>query len=313
MNHTAAEIAEASPKQVEWPTVILIATTYATLAALIWFHASLPFWVIIPVAGYLVALHGSLQHESVHGHPTRNPVLNEALVFINFSLWFPYRRYKRLHLVHHNDEHLTHPALDPESLYMLPEDWARLSGPLKLIYTLNNTLAGRMLMGPFIATMRFWSDDLPKVIRGEPGIRMAWALHAAACAITLAYAVGACGMPLWQYLVMFAWPGISFSLVRSFCEHQAVADIGERTIVVESATPLSLMFLNNNLHIAHHAQPRMAWYDLPAYYRSRRKELLETNNGYLMHGYREIFRRYFFKPKEPVLYPNLDYFEDKRV
>jgi fatty acid desaturase len=313
MNHTAAEIAEASPKQVEWPTVFLIATTYATLATLIWFHAALPFWIIVPVAGYLVALHGSLQHESVHGHPTRNPVLNELLVFINFSLWFPYRRYKRLHLIHHNDEHLTHPTMDPESLYMLPEDWARLGGPLKLLYTFNNTLAGRMLMGPFIATVRFWNDDLPKAFRGEPGVRAAWVLHAAACAITLIYAMGVCGMPLWQYVVMFAWPGISLSLIRSFCEHQAVADVGERTIVVESSRPLSLMFLNNNLHLAHHTQPRMAWYDLPAYYRSRRAELLEKNNGYLMHGYREIFRRYFFKPKEPVVYPDLGYFEDKRV
>ncbi len=64
------------------------------------------FLVIIPLAGYLIALHGSLQHEAPVGHPTRNAALNELLVAINFSLNFPYRRYRKLH-IHHNDENLT--------------------------------------------------------------------------------------------------------------------------------------------------------------------------------------------------------------
>jgi fatty acid desaturase len=304
-----AEIAQASPKKVEWLTVFLIFFTYAALAAIMWFHEALPFWFIVPVAGYLVALHGSLQHEAAHGHPTRDSIINEALVFANFSLWFPYRRYKRLHLVHHNDENLTHPALDPESLYMFPDDWAKLPGLWKLLYTFNNTLAGRMIMGPFVATARFWSDDLRKALRGEPEVARAWVLHAIACAITLTYALAICGIPLWKYLMMFVWPGIALSLIRSFCEHQAVADVGERTVVVEAGKIFSLMFLNNNLHVAHHTRPRMAWYELPAYYRAERETLLKQNNGYLMNGYREIFRRYFFKPKEPVAYPDLSYFE----
>jgi fatty acid desaturase len=110
---------------------------------------------------------------------------------------------------------------------------------------------------------------------------------------------------------MFVWPGIAFSLIRSFCEHQAVKDLSERTIVVESAPLFSLMFLNNNLHLPHHLNPRLAWNQLPAYYKAEREELLRKNHGYLMHGYREIFRRYFFKPKEPVAYPHLEYLRTK--
>ena len=96
------EIAMAKPPEIEWPTVLLIVATYGALALLMWFYYALPFWVIMPLAGYLIALHGSLQHEALHGHPTRNALLNELLVFINPSFWFPYRRYRKLHLTHHD-------------------------------------------------------------------------------------------------------------------------------------------------------------------------------------------------------------------
>jgi fatty acid desaturase len=302
-----SEIAQGKPAEIEWPTIAVLVLCYSSLATLMWFYHALPFWVIMPIAGYLIALHGSLQHEALHGHPTRNALLNEAMVYINPSFWFPYRRYRKLHLTHHNDDHLTDPTLDPESYYMLPDDWARLPFPLKQLYTLHNTLAGRMVLGPVIGTVRFWIDDFNSIAQGNLSSVRCWALHIPACAITLAYAYYVCGIPVWAYLVMFAWPGIAFSLVRSFCEHQAVKDLGARTIVVESSPLLSLMFLNNNLHLAHHTKPRMAWYKLPAYYKAEREQLLRDNHGYLMHGYSEIFRRYLFRPKEPVAYPNTDF------
>lgn len=303
------EIAQSRPASVEWPTVALIAATYGALALLMWNFHALPWWLVALLAGYLIALHGSLQHEALHGHPTRNALLNEALVFVNPSLWFPYRRYRKLHLIHHRDDHLTDPRLDPESYYLLPEDWARLPAPLKQLYTMNNTLAGRMLMGPIIATARLWAAEFSAMARGDAEIAKAWALHVPACGITLSYAVFVCDIAIWQYLVLFAWPGVAFSLVRSFCEHQAVKDLGERTIVVEASPLLALMFLNNNLHIAHHTNPRLAWYKLPAYYRAERQALLAKNHGYLMHGYWEIFRRYFLRPKEPVAYPHPEWLD----
>jgi fatty acid desaturase len=295
------------PARIEWPTIALIVFCYAALATLMWFYYALPFWIIVPAAGYLIALHGSLQHEVLHGHPTRNGLVNEALVFINPSFWFPYRRYRRLHLMHHNDENLTNPTLDPESYYMLPDDWARLPSPIKQLYTIHNTLAGRMVLGPIIGTVRFWIDDVRRWKSGDRSFVDCWALHIPACAITLLYACYICDIPLWAYIVMFAWPGIAFSLVRSFCEHQAVEHLGERTIVVEATPLLSLMFLNNNLHVAHHNNPRLAWYHLPAYYRAEREQILKNNNGYLMKGYSEIVRRYLFRPKEPVSYPNPEF------
>ena len=126
---------------VEWPTIALIIAVYAALALLVWFHAMLPWWIILPVGASAAALHSSLQHEVLHGHPTRHRLLNEALVFVTPTFWLPFPRYRDTHLKHHNDAHLTDPAQDPESYYLLPKDWARLPGLKQRLYTLNNTLA----------------------------------------------------------------------------------------------------------------------------------------------------------------------------
>lgn len=297
------EIETAKPLTVEWPTVVLIALTYGLLAVLMWFYQNLPWWVVVPVAAYLVALHGSLQHEALHGHPTRNRLVNELLVAASPSLWFPYRRYRKLHLTHHNDEHLTDPQLDPESYYLLPDHWVRLPAPMKQLYMINNTLAGRMILGPIIAAVRFWSSEIVAIVKGDREILRAWLLHIPAAAITLVYALWVCGIPFWQYALLFVYPGIALMLVRSFCEHQAAENEGERTIIVEASPFWSLLFLNNNLHVAHHTRPRLPWYELPAYYRAERDVLVAKNNGYRMNGYSEIFRRYFLKPKEPVAHP----------
>ena len=82
---------------------------------------------------------------------------------------------------------------------------------------------------------------------------------------------------------------------------QPVAE--ERSVIVEAGPALSLLFLNNNLHALHHAHPGVSWYRLPALYRARRDELLALNGGYRYGGYLEVARRYFLRPKEPVLHP----------
>jgi fatty acid desaturase len=79
---------------------------------------------------------------------------------------------------------------------------------------------------------------------------------------------------------------------------------GRRTHDHREAGPLlSLLYLNNNLHAAHHEAPGLAWYELPAYYRAHRAELLARNGGYLALGYGELIRRYAFSAKESVAHP----------
>ena len=99
-------------RSVEWPTVLLIGAVYMTLALIVWIHESLPWWVILPIGSYCAALHVSLQHEVLHGHPTSNRFLNELLIFPSVTFWLPYQRYRDMHLIHHNDFNLTDPRFE---------------------------------------------------------------------------------------------------------------------------------------------------------------------------------------------------------
>jgi fatty acid desaturase len=292
--------------RIEWPTIALIAAVYSVLICMVWFHAALPWWFILPVGAYAACLHSSLQHEVLHGHPTRNRTINELLVFVVPHLWLPYGRYRDLHLKHHNDAHLTCPVQDPESYYLLPEDWTRFPGVKRALFTFNNTLFGRMLIGPAVGIIRFWSDEIKQIVKGRRDTVKCWSEFVVSGSIVIAFVIWA-GMPVWQYIVLVAYPGISLALVRSFCEHQAAEAVGERTIIVEASIFWSLLFLNNNLHIAHHERPRIAWYNLPSFYREERENFLAKNNYYLMSGYRQIFYKYFLRPKQSVQHPNLSW------
>lgn len=294
-------------REIEWPTLLLIFLVYATLAILVWQHAVLPWWIILPAGAYATALHVSLQHETLHGHPTGSRLLNEALVFVTPHFWLPFPIYRATHLRHHNEADLTDPRRDPESYYMLPEGWAGWRGPKRRLFRMNQTLAGRMIMGPAISILRMWPAEWLAILRGDWRLAAAWLYHIAASGIMLWLVVGLAGMPLWKYLLLIAYPGISLALVRSYCEHRAAPTPELRTIIVEASPFWSLLFLYNNLHVAHHSRPALAWYKIPAYYRSEKTGMLARNGSYIMKGYGEIFRRYLFRAKEPIPYPDVSW------
>ncbi len=291
------------PDRVEWPTLLVAAAVYAGFGLLTWSSAALPWWLVLPLGGFLVAWHVSLQHEAVHGHPTPWPWLNEALVLPSLWLWMPFRIYRETHLVHHTDELLTDPLEDPESYYVTPQAWGHL-GPLgRGFLWAHNTSLGRLVLGPLLCVWRLFAGEAARLARGDTRNAGAWLLHLAGCALVLVWALWVCAMPLLDYLVFFAYPGISLTLLRSFLEHQARDDVGERSVIVEAGWPLALMFLNNNLHALHHAEPGTAWYALPARYRARRDELLSRNGGYLFKGYGEVVGRYLLRAKENPRHP----------
>ena len=112
--------------RVEWPTALLAMGIYGGFLLLTYFWAALPLVAVIAAGGWLVAWHGSLQHEVIHGHPTRSQRLNDAIGWPPLSLWLPYAIYREGHLVHHRDEHLTDPIEDPESSYLTQATWNAL-------------------------------------------------------------------------------------------------------------------------------------------------------------------------------------------
>ena len=71
-----------SGAKVEWPTLLLIVLCWLAYGLLTWFWQDLRWWILAPLGGYVLCFYGSLQHEAVHGHPTRSALLNEALVHL---------------------------------------------------------------------------------------------------------------------------------------------------------------------------------------------------------------------------------------
>lgn len=288
---------------VEWPTVAVAAGLYLGFGLVTWHYDALPWWLILPLGGCLVCLHGSLQHEVVHGHPTRWQWLNSALVFPSLWLWLPHSRYRDTHLAHHTDELLTDPLDDPESSYVSAARWARMGPAHRLLRQALMTLAGRLILGPPYYVFRTARDLLRAVLNGDRRYLAHWPAHLLGVALTLGWVIGVCRIPFGEYVLLFAYPGIALTLLRSYAEHRAAEDVGHRTAVVESGPFFAFLFLNNNLHVVHHAEPGIAWYALPAVYRRHRDRLLAANGGYLFRGYREIFRRFLLCRRGSPVHP----------
>ncbi|MEM6578781.1 MAG: fatty acid desaturase [Pseudomonadota bacterium] len=288
-------------KPVEWPTLLLLAACYAMWGVSVFIIAGLWLPGALLLTMVAVALHSSLTHEAVHGHPFRNATLNEALLFPCLGLAIPYRRFRDLHLAHHVDSRLTDPYDDPETHYMDPKVWADLSAPTRMLLRANNTLAGRLLLGPAIGLIVFWRDEWRAIRAGDRSVRLAWALQVPAVGSVLGI-LAFSSMPTWAYLLS-CYGALSILKIRTFLEHRAHERASGRTVVIEDRGPLALIFLNNNLHAVHHAHPRVAWYDLPGIWAQNREGYLRRNEGYYYRSYGEVFARYFWRTKEPVAHP----------
>ena len=287
---------------IEWGTLAMIAATY-----LVWVLATGPLWALSPLLAFLaatlaIAQFSSLQHEVLHGHPTGNTTLNEAFVFPALTLFIPYQRFRDTHLAHHNDPILTDPYDDPESNYLDPAVWSRLSRPLRQVLRLNNTLAGRIVLGPAVSIWAVATGDLAAIRAGDAAVRRAWVLHAVGLVGLLVWLLAVGQMPLWAYAAA-AYLGFGLLKIRTFLEHRAHETARARTVVIEDRGPLSVLFLNNNFHVVHHVHPGVAWHKLPGLYNAQRDHYLRRNDGYVYRSYADVFRRYFLTAKDPVPHP----------
>lgn len=289
----------------ELPTLVFFASVYLGWIAVVCFHEILPIFLVLPALTLLTTLHSSLQHEALHGHPTRSGRLNECLVAMPLGLFIPYRRFKRLHLRHHCDENLTDPYDDPESFYLAQRDFNGLSFGMRCLLRANNTLLGRLAIGPGLSLYAFYRNELAVVSRGSNGGRCfvkAWALHGAGLTFVLVL-LAMTGFPVSLYIFGVAYPAMSMLMLRTYAEHQAAQDIGPRTAIVEASPFFALLYLNNNLHFVHHRFPTAAWYQLPGIYKEYYSDLNAQNGHYRIAGYWTLFKRYLIRAKEPIAHP----------
>lgn len=288
-------------RKIEWLTLGLYLATLAVWAAgtLLWPLSGL---VSVLVTGLAIAQFSSLQHELLHGHPFGDQRINDALAFPGLTVFVPYLRFKDTHLQHHYDPNLTDPYDDPESNYMDPAVWARTSRPMRRLLRWNNTLLGRMVLGPAIGTWFFCKADLALIRAGNRRVAWAWALHLPALALVLVWLWALTTMPVWAYLLA-AYLGYALLKIRTFLEHRAHDLFRARTVIVEDRGPLAWLFLFNSLHVVHHTHPREPWYRLPGLYAARKEHYQRRNEAYVFASYAEIFRQFLLRAKDPVPHP----------
>lgn len=298
----AGALSRTQAQAVEWPTLGMIVACYALwVASGVFLYPVSPVLTVL-VLGILIAFHGSLTHEVLHGHPFRAQAVNEAMMFPSLGLCIPYNRFRDLHLAHHQDQRLTDPFDDPESNYLDPGVWETLPRWKQRIFALNNTLLGRMILGPIVGQALFVQSEWQAARAGDRAVWLAWALHLPGVVVVLAWVHFVTDLPIWAYLIA-AHIGLGLLKIRTFLEHQSHERARARTVIIEDRGPLAFLFLNNNLHVVHHMHPRVPWYRLPRLYRENTSRYLDRNDGYRYASYGEIFRKFLFRAKDPVPHP----------
>jgi fatty acid desaturase len=296
----------------EWPTWLLIVALYGG-----WISTALNARVIgmgltTGILAVLSCLYLSLQHELLHGHPTRFPWLNALFGIAPLAVWFPYAVYRDAHLRHHDDVHLTDPELDPESYFVSAERWRGAGPVVRALLIIRNTFFGRIVLAPLFSIVETLVSAAIQIARGDLRIARTWALHLVLLGLLVTWLDSRCGISPVVFIFGVGYPALALSAVRSFQEHRAADSVSERTVINEAAWGWRLLFLNNNFHSVHHDLPAVPWFALPAIYHGDREAYWLRNGGFVVSGYREWMMQHVVKPVAPALHP-LHSLADKRA
>lgn len=288
-------------KATEWPTWLLIVFVYSS-----WWGGLTLYQSVGPVMGvflvFVCALHSSMQHELLHGHPTSSTSFNTVMAILPLALLYPYFHYRESHLAHHNKENLTLPGVDPESYYVSMADWEKQSEGFHLYYVFYKTVLGRLLCGPTHSVFLLSREMIRDFARGNVKRIILWLMHLTLVASVIGIVSVYFQIPAWHYFII-AYAATSLGMVRSFFEHRAVESGNHRSVIVETGYFFRLLFLNNNYHYVHHEFPASPWYRLGTIYNANRESILKENGGFLVDGYSHWLIGHLFKPVDSPIHP----------
>ncbi len=287
----------------EWPTWLLVPVVYATWAA-----AVLGFHRLGPVPGTIALTLAtcwftSLQHELIHGHPSRNRLVNRLLGTLPLGVWYPFELYRRSHLAHHRDEVLTEPNLDPESNYIADADYRRAPAWIRWMWRAQRTVCGRLLLGPLMVIVPTWLDIVRLPLRGARAHCVDWAVHLLLLAGLLWLLDRHAGIGPVRYMLTVGYPALGLAMLRSFYEHRPADNAAHRVVVNEAGLFWRLLYLNNNYHAVHHERPGLPWFRLRRHYLAHRDDVLERNGGFVLPGYLALALRHGFTAVDSPVHP----------
>jgi len=123
------------------------------------------------------------------------------------------------------------------------------------------------------------------------------------CAVILWFIIDLNGMAFWEYLLYFLYPGLSTAMLRALIEHRWGERPEHRIALIESNWVFRLLYLWNNLHLAHHLYSAMPRFYILNFYRENKEVLLETNKHFHFKGYGELALRWGGIPVYVPSYP----------
>ena len=278
----------------ELPTWLLMILIYSG-----WF-ASVIYWQTLGITFSTLLLilfttwYLSLQHELIHGHPTRHPRLNQLFGTLPLAVWYPYGLYRDSHLAHHRNHTLTEPDEDPETYYVSPQRWERLKPWQQQIIHLRNTFPGRLLLGPLLDITATVKTLMLAFIQRNRAAMVMWLIHLTLLSALFYWMAQQAFSPLW-FVLTVSYPALMLTKVRSFYEHRAEEAPLARSVNNEAALFWRLLFLNLNYHSVHHDLPGLPWYGLRKVYLLYRDGYHQRNHGFRVAGYGEWLMRYWRK------------------
>lgn len=300
--HAVRLLAQSWLWRSELPTWLLMIVIYGGWFTTLAYHAELGLFASTLLLILFTTWYLSLQHELIHGHPTRWPRVNQLFGLLPLAVWYPYGLYRDSHLAHHRNQLLTVPDEDPETYYFSAEYWERLKPWQKRVIHWRNTFVGRLLLAPLLDIFSVIKDMLKAVYRGQKRAITMWAVHAVLLGLVF-YGLHRVGFSGLWYLMAVSYPALAVTKVRSFLEHRAADDPLARSAITETSLPWRLLFLNLNYHSVHHDLPGVPWYGLRQVWLRDRVLYQERNQGFVVKGYCEWWRNHRFHPVDVTVHP----------
>lgn len=288
--------------RLELPTWGILLLVYGSWFGVVHYWQQLGPWLGAPLLVLATTWYLSLQHELIHGHPTRWPRLNQLFGLLPLAVWYPYGLYRDSHIQHHRDDRLTLPAEDPESYYFSRAQWQRWPILLPLLAKVRNTLMGRIALGPALDIVTALASALKAILAGELCTLAMWLVHGALLVAVLAW-LQTQGVSAGFYLLAVSYPALGLTKVRSFYEHRAVEAPQARSIINEASWPWRLLFLNLNYHLVHHDLPGLPWYGLRKVYLAERQAYRQRSQGFVVQGYGNWLAEYAVTPIAVEVHP----------
>lgn len=288
--------------RLELPTWALIVAVYSGWFAVVMFWTSLGVWIGTPLLIWFTTWYMSLQHELIHGHPTRHPWLNQLFGTLPLAVWYPYGLYRDSHLHHHRNDHLTLPEDDPEGYYFTRARWERFPAWFVSVIRLRNTLPGRMIIGPLLDIYATLSGALQAMLKGDIKTTAMWLFHLAML-LPLFYWMSLRGLSPVYFLLAVSYPALSLTKLRSFFEHRAHDAPEARSTLNEAGLGWRLLFLNLNYHLVHHDLPGLPWFALRDVYLAERDAYIQRSEGFLVDGYAQWLNDHALTPIEVEIHP----------